>query len=73
MTLFCKLKTNIMFMHRFSQKYLTRLSVSCYCEPVGAMLCRSSSRHSPPLSWAGFLRERQPISFGTKGHQRVKL
>lgn len=62
MTLFCKLKTNIMFMHRFSQKYLTRLSVSCYCEPVGAMLCRSSSRHSPPPQ-LGWVPERETAHF----------
>lgn len=59
---YCKLKTNIMFMDRFSQKYLTRLSVSCYCEPVGAMLCRSSSRHSPPPQ-LGWVPERETAHF----------
>lgn len=68
MTLFCKLKTNIMFMDHFSQKYLTRLSVSCYCEPVGAMLCRSSSRHSPPPSAGlGSWERDSPFPLGPKG------
>lgn len=70
---YCKLKTNIMFMDRFSQKYLTRLSVSCYCEPWVPCCVEVPLVTHLPLSWAGFLRERQPISFGTKGHQQVKL
>lgn len=68
MTLLCKLKTNIMFMDRFSLKYLTHLSVSCCCGLVGAVLCRSSSRLSPPPQ-LGWVPERETAHF--LWHQRA--
>lgn len=62
-----------MFMDRFSQKYLTHLSVSCCCGWWVPCCVEVPLVSHLPLNWAGFLRERQPISFGTKGHQWVKL
>lgn len=69
---YCKLKTNIVrniSVRNISLVFLSPATVSrwvpcCVEVPLVTHL---------PLSWAGFLRERQPISFGTKGHQQVKL